>query len=299
MVNIKFVEEFRLDLELRQLRKHTQESYISNVNHFLRYNPDPRNVGRNELKRYLDILLNNDLADSTLKSYFISVNALYEWMKYEGMVKENPIPPFRKRYLPRRSVKEKRQDISVDDAKRILKRMGHILDLAIHTVYAKTGMRRAELFELKVQDLKLDKWQINGPITGKRIDYRPLFLDIETMDIMLDYLDWRDEYATSDYLFISRTSGQKINKDYPGSALRKIGGELGIHKTDGALEEKLTPHCWRRFFTTQLHRAGMDPEYIKYLRGDVMEQEAWQIYNAIDPEDVRFEYLEKIPKLFA
>jgi integrase len=119
------------------------------------------------------------------------------------------------------------------------------------------------------------------------------------MDLMLDYLDWRDEYATSDYLFISKVSGQKINKDYPGSALVENRRRIGHTQHKWIPDEKFPPHCWRRFFTTQLHRAGMDPEYIKYLRGDVIEPEAWQIYNAIDPEDVRSEYLNKIPKLFA
>jgi len=41
----------------------------------------------------------------------------------------------------------------------------------------------------------------------------------------------------------------------------------------------------------------MDPEYIKWLRGDSLKKDAWQRYNHIDPAEVREQYLRKIPQL--
>lgn len=46
-----------------------------------------------------------------------------------------------------------------------------------------------------------------------------------------------------------------------------------------------------------LYRAGMDPQYIKWLRGDSLQKEAWQVHNHIDIESVRMEYERCIPKL--
>ena len=49
-------------------------------------------------------------------------------------------------------------------------------------------------------------------------------------------------------------------------------------------------------FTTELRRAGMSREFIKELRGDV-RHEAIDIYDHIEPEELKREYLARIPKL--
>lgn len=81
--------------------------------------------------------------------------------------------------------------------------------------------------------------------------------------------------------------------------LADLGEKLHLHNSNGPLDRKLTPHCFRHWFTTHLFRAGMDPQYIKFLRGDSMRVESWQIYNRIDPEMVRIEYLRCIPKILS
>ncbi|WP_370575730.1 tyrosine-type recombinase/integrase [Methanomethylovorans sp.] len=290
------VDNYIFDLKLQQLRPHTIENYVSDVNHFLKHIKSPTSIGQGDLQKYLHVLLGSELADSTLKSYFISLNSFYDFLVYDGYCQKNPIPPFRKRYLPRREVQQKRQTVDLFIAQKIIKRTGHILDKTIHALFAKTGIRREELIILKKDDLHLSEEYIKGPVTGKRLEHRHLFLDTEMMEIMLDYLDWRDEYAKSDYLFIS-PAGSKLHKDYPGRYLRKVGEELGIHDHNGPLDARLTPHCWRHFFTTQMHKGKMDPEYIKYLRGDIMTREAWEIYNHLDIEDIRRAYLMCSPKL--
>jgi integrase len=163
---------------------------------------------------------------------------------------------------------------------------------------AKTGMRREELLMLHDKDLNIDEWIIKAPVTGKRLEFRPLFLDDESMLVILDYLDWRDEYASSEFLFVSPNTGDKLHRDYPNHYLRKVGLQLGIHDPAGPLDHRLTSHCWRWFFTTQMHRAKMDEQYIKYLRGDVLgSRAAWEGYLNIDTELLRLEYLRCVPHL--
>lgn len=62
------------------------------------------------------------------------------------------------------------------------------------------------------------------------------------------------------------------------------------------MKERFTPHCLRHWFTTHLRRSGMPRDYIKWLRGDSMN-ETMDIYNHIDVEDVRESYNSHIPKL--
>lgn len=205
-------------MRLRQLRKHTIENYVSDVRHFLKYYPEPSTITNNELERYLETLLLKKLTPSTMKSYFISLNAFYEMLLYKEETKNNPIPTFRKIFLPRRTQRpDKRQYI---------------------------------------------------------------------------------EYAKSDYLFITPSTGGKMHKDKPGNYLRKVGQELSIHTPGGALDERLTPHCWRWSFTTWMFQRGMREQHIKYMRGDILgSKEAWEGYLEINPRHVRKEWEKKIPKL--
>jgi len=72
-----------------------------------------------------------------------------------------------------------------------------------------------------------------------------------------------------------------------------------MHDPHGPLERKLTPHCFRHFFTSYLFRAGMTPLYIKFLRGDSLRTESWMIYNRIDSELVRAEYMRCMPQILS
>lgn len=106
------------------------------------------------LEEYLHILLANELAHSTLKSYFISLSCFFYMLVYKKKCQQNPVPTFRKIFLPRRTVHpDKRQFVPVDTARTIMRRAGHIQDKAIHMLLAKSGLRREELLILQEKDL--------------------------------------------------------------------------------------------------------------------------------------------------
>lgn len=294
----ELIDLFVSDLELRQLTAHTISGYKANVRTFLEIYPDPVGIGRYELQAFLRILQDNNLKGSTIKSYFIALNAFYEWMIYERICESNPIPGFRKRYLSRKIRKDTRQIIDCEAATKIIRMAGHIQDKAILLMLAKTGMRRGELLDMQITDLDFEKHLIKCPPKPKRSNCT-MFMDDELSFIMDFYLRWWDIHAPDDcpWLWINE-AGHRIHKDHIGRVLAKLGEALGIHdplSTD--LDRRLTPHCFRHFFVTQLFRAGMDPEYIRWLRGDSMDVSSWQIYNHIDIEAVRKEYEKNVPKL--
>jgi integrase/recombinase XerD len=77
----------------------------------------------------------------------------------------------------------------------------------------------------------------------------------------------------------------------------KAAERVGLHDPKSSRpEDHFSPHCCRHWFTTHLIRSGMPRDYIKWLRGDAMN-EAIDIYNHIDPEDVKRSYLAHIPML--
>lgn len=288
-----------VDCQARGLTKHTIETYRSCVLDFLHYHHDPAAVKLEDLRSYLGTLRIRNLQGSTLKGYFAAISTLYDYLFYYGAIDANPIPSFRKRYLSR--IKEQyngentRQLISIQSMQLLVSRADHIRDLALVLSYAKTGMRKSENLDLEIDDINTRTGEFIIPPKAKRSNRRA-FMDEELRTVMERYLSWREDHARCDWLWISDAGGH-LHKDMPNVILARLAAPLGLHDPCGPLCHRFTTHCCRHFFTTHLRRAGMDKEFIKWLRGDSLSKEAWEIYNHIDPEDVRQEYLRCTPGL--
>jgi integrase/recombinase XerD len=293
---MKFIERFILDCRAKGMTKHSIETYQSNVSEFLKYNPDPRIVSIDQLRSYLEILRNRQLSQSTLKGYMSAVSSFYDFLIFEKDILVNPVLPFRKRYLDRiKCHPEIRQLLGIEEMQDLVRSTRNIQERALIMVLAKTGIRRGELHDIRESDLDFVRKNIRVPQKAKRSN-NIAFMDHELESALKEFLTWRQGRAKTDWLWIS-TKGGRIHKDAPGMIIADIGRKLHLHQDKGPLSRKLTPHCFRHWFTTHLFRAGMDPQYIKFLRGDSLRKESWQIYNRIDIELVRVEYLRCMPQL--
>lgn len=294
-----YLEGFCLDCEARGLTRHTIETYRSNLKDFLHIVHDPIWATRDDLRKYLLTLRARSPAGSTLKGHFSALSMFYEYLIYEGLAYYNPILPIRKRYLSQIKLvtggENTRQLISIQDMRHLIQKARKIQDTAILMVLAKTGIRRGELLDMKIDGIDLQNGIIRLPAKAKR-SQRIAFIDMELYTILKKYLQWRSKRARSPWVWINKT-GNKIDRDYPGELIASLASPLGLHQPRAPLCYRLTPHCFRHFFTTHLFRSGMDPQYIMWLRGDSMGKQSWQLYNHIDPEAVRVEYQRRIPKL--
>jgi integrase/recombinase XerD len=291
-----YLEMFLVDCRTKGMTKHSIETYQSNVSEFLIYNPDPRIVSTEHLRSYLEKLRSRQLSHSTLKGYMSAIASFYDFLVFENEIQINPVLSFRKRYLDRIKCKsEIRQLISIEEMRSLFKAARHILARTIIMILAKTGIRRGELHELKEKDLDFERHIIHLPLKAKRSNNIAI-MDEELERTLKEYLLWRQARTKTDWLWISKKGG-RIHKDAPGKIIAEIGRKLHLHQDKGPLCQRLTPHCFRHWFTSHLFRAGMNPQYIQFLRGDSLRDESWQIYNRIDIELVRTEYLRCIPQI--
>lgn len=294
------IKEFVADCQARGLTQHTIETYRSTVKSFLQRCKDPCTVDFEQLKAFLADLRARNLSGSTLKGYFASIAAYYDFLIYQGAMESNPIPAFRKRYLrikEQQNGENTRQLLSVQQVQLLVSAAPGIREKALIMVLAKTGIRRGELLSLRTGDIGLKDGTIRIPAKAKRSN-RLTFLDEELKETLREYLSWREGKARTSWLWITDHGG-RIHKDVPNRILADLGAAMGLHIKEGPISAKLTCHCMRHWFTTHLFRAGLNVEYLKWLRGDAMRKEAWQIYNHIDIEEVRAEYLRKVPKLIS
>jgi integrase/recombinase XerD len=189
-----------------------------------------------------------------------------------------------------------RQLISVRQMAELVYTTENLLERAIIITLAKSGMRRKELIAMDLEDLDV----VNGTIylkqTPKRTN-RIVFIDQEAINILELYLEMRPDNSES-ALFISngQRGDQRISRNFVYNTVTQNAQRLGFHNPDGLLIEKFTPHCCRHWFTTHLRRAGMSREFMQAMRGDVIK-DAVDIYDHIDLEELRRDYLDKIPQL--
>ena len=273
-----YLDKFLVDCETKGMTRHSIETYQSNVLEFFTYYPRPHEVTTDHLRFYLNKLRARNLAISTLKGYMSAVSSFFDFLVFENEIQLNPIPAFRKRYLDHIKYNPSaRQLISIREMQELYCAAPHILKKVIIMILAKTGIRRGELHDLKESDLDFYRKTIHIPEKKKRSNYIS-FMDDEFEHTLKEYLVWGNRKAKTEYLLISNKGG-RIHKDRYGMILAELGRELHLHRNDRALEAKLTPHCFRHWFTTNLFRSGMNSQYIKFLRGDSLRDEAWQIYN--------------------
>ncbi|MCK5581361.1 MAG: tyrosine-type recombinase/integrase [Candidatus Omnitrophica bacterium] len=305
-INIK---DFLKECRTRGLTDHTTETYKSNVACFLDFVGDPLDVDIPILRKFLDYLREDmvytvgkkkkkGVSPRTLNAYFSAIRTYYDYLIIEGDLETNPILAFRKRYLTNHKQKtngdNSRQLISIDQMIELISSAEEILHITLMLVLAKTGIRKGELLAMDIDDLNLGKGEIIIKPKAKRTN-RLLFIDKETVLALKQYLEWRKPRAKCKALWIS-PMGQRMHKDDPYDIITTYAMKLGLHDPDGSLNKKFTPHCFRHWFTTHLKRAGMEREFIQELRGDSHE-DAFDIYNHIDPQDLKEDYLDSMPVL--
>ena len=297
------LDAFRQDMCLRGFAKSTVTRNISNVRRYILWaqekNLAPEQGRKEDLLAYLAYLRAKGQRQSSMTATFVSLSSWFEYLVESGELPSNPIPAIQKRYL--RNYKDEirqRQIISVEDAAKMVHATIDTRDRAILLVFLKTGIRRNELITLDLVDLDLQGMSLTLKPTPKRSN-RMVFFDDETRRALARWIKSREmRFKKGDQkaLFIS-SMGTRLQESGVDFLVREAAMRIGLHDHDSSkLEDKFTPHCCRHWNATHLLQAGMSREFVKWLRGDAMK-EAIDIYNHINPEDVRRSYLAHIPQL--
>lgn len=293
------MNDFLQDLRIRGRTQRSIESYKSVLSEFLLYNPSPCDVDKHELRIYLEHLQDRGLKIATLKTYFSAVSTFYDFLVYEDLAQVNPILPFRQRYLDKPTKHENRQIPTKTQVKFLLASITDIQHIAPILTLAKTGARRGEFHRLRPEDIDFKRSVINLPEAAKR-NNRQIPMDDELSGTLQEYLKWRFTKSHTPYMWLSPRGGHQ-HKDDINALISKYAKPLELHNASGPLNQRLTCHCFRGFFTTELRRAGMKKEYLMVLRGDSLEKHTIESHylssDYMDFENIRKEYQKYIFKL--
>ena len=302
------MSKFEADCRDRHLTEETIGRYKSAMRIFFRFLRDRNltvfDVDKHVLKDLIHHRCAQGIDQKTLENNFTTLSTFYEFLCFEGLANNNPVLPVRKRYLKRYKDEDddidssERKLISIEEMSMLVNSILSVRDRAVVVLLAKTGFRRSELVSINLSDIN---WQEQS-ITLQRKKFkkrsgRIVFFDDECGRLLKRWITQRSQMdVKTEALFINEYGG-RLNRNGIYNLVTKYAEAAGLHNPkSNKIEDRFSTHNCRHWFTTMLRRNSMQREFIKALRGD-RRKEAIDIYDHIDKEELRREYLACIPQL--
>lgn len=280
----------------KRYSEHTVISYKFDLEQFMqfiavRYELDsPSEITGVMIRSWVIELINENAKPVTVKRKLSALKTYFKFLLRERVIVQNPMlqvsSPKQGKRLPifvpvpeMINLLEKRQwgnDFS------------SLRDRLILEILYGTGIRRAELVGLKLQDIDLNQQQIR--ILGKGSKTRLLPIGAGLCQLIADYLSLRQSSFDSIvhlYLLIT-DKGAPIYPRLVYQIVRKYLSEV-------TTIEKRSPHVLRHTFATHLSDSGAELSAIKELLGHA-NLTATQIYTHNSIERLRQVYQQAHPK---
>ncbi|TLP81049.1 tyrosine-type recombinase/integrase [Maribacter sp. ACAM166] len=263
------VSEFTLYLSLeKKYSKHTTKAYERDILEFSEFCrieggvADIDSVGysfiRSWIVRLSDAEINNRSINrkiSSLKAYFKFLQKI-EVLEVNPLLKHKALKTSKKVEIPFSELEMQNVLAAIEYTNNF---QGCRDQLLIHVLYA-TGMRRAELIQLKVSDISFEAMTIK--VLGKRNKERLIPMLRETKVKFEYYLKMRkalSQIKAENYVFLTE-SGDKI---YETLVYRVINKYFRVVSS----KVKTSPHILRHTFATHLLNEGADLNSVKELLG--------------------------------
>ncbi|SDS69717.1 integrase/recombinase XerC [Gramella sp. MAR_2010_147] len=266
-----FFMPFSAFLDYLQLEKkysvHTITAYKADLSDFQLYietafeQKTLDDVNYAQIRSWIVELSESNISNRTINRKISSLKAYYRFLLKTEQIESSPLTKHKALKTP----KKIQIPFSEDEIVRVLETIDDstlegIRDRLIVELFYSTGIRRAELINIKISDLDLDGGVLK--VLGKRNKERYIPLIASVKDTASKYLEGRrhtENISGSDYLFLT-SKGDKI---YESFVYRIINNYFS--KVSGKL--KRSPHILRHSFATHLLNQGANLNAVKELLG--------------------------------
>lgn len=324
MKNLDFewlTDEFMLYCRSTQLREKTMSSYEQTLHLFGRWLSDELKIytvdkiTENVIRRYIDDLQTrgkytfyvNDLSKkknypdrrrdyrkpvsvTTINNYIRNIRVFFNWMEREYIIRKNPMKRIRQLKYNRQA----KVFLSDEDLKKLLSKFDKSYftehrDYAMIMLMLDSGMRLGECSTLLVTDLELARKRINlrAEETKGRKD-RTVYFSPKTESILRRWLQFKDRYVESDYLFPVKEHGGSIGVGNFESNFKRYINRAGLN-------EDYCPHCLRNNFAKRCLMNGMDIFTLSKILGHSSVEVTEQAYLDLTDDDISKQYHRASP----
>ncbi len=256
----------------------TVTAYIRDIEFFQKFlkthhnSNDASEVGYSEIRQWIVALVQSGISNRSINRKIASLNTYYKFLLKTETITANPL----KKHKSLKVSKKIQVPFSEQELETVLKYSIEITDfksarnhLIIELFYA-TGIRRAELINLKLLDIDFSNKQLK--VLGKRNKERYIPLIDSVLSSINMYLKYRNQLEVikdNHFLFLT----QKGIKMYETLVYRIINTYFSTVSS----KSKCSPHVLRHSFATHLLNKGADLNAVKELLGHA-SLAATQIY---------------------
>lgn len=264
-----FLSEFTSYLSLeKNYSEHTVMAYKSDISEFADFcandfdNADIDQVEYNLVRSWIVSLSQKNISNRSINRKISSLKAYFKFLQKIGTLKSSPLV----KHKALKTSKKIEIPFSEIEMERVISAIEYSDDfegrrdqLLVHILYA-TGIRRAELIQLKMSQVSFDAMTIK--VLGKRNKERVIPMLPETKEKFIAYVVKRqelNEIHDKDHVFLTASGNimyetlvyRLINKYF-----RRVSSKV-----------KTSPHILRHTFATHLLNKGADLNAVKELLG--------------------------------
>lgn len=301
MDQIKLIEAFVADLKILGRSPDTIKQYPRCVKRLLEFSGgDLLKVDGKMMGEFVEYLCGKGISIVSVSRYVAALSTFFDFLVFKEVIERNPITPaFRGHYFrgyKPHSAAQRRQCIKIEQAKLLLHSILDIREQAVVCLLLKTGIRRKEVSELDLVSVDIPNLTLHVRPTGKRSG-EVIYFDDEMAFVFKKWLKRRQKMDTkgSPAFFLDRF-GNRLSPNAIDMLFSKHAKAVGLHNPQSKrLEDRLSPHSCRHFFTTWMIDAGMQREFIAQLRGDHSGGTIGVYYHP-SPQKVKESYMACAPK---
>jgi len=242
------------ELQRRNYSKNTTRSYLQIVGEFGKhFDKPPDRLGLDEIRQYQAHLFEVRKLEARTVGYYTSALRFFyvKTLKRPYQLDEFPYPK-RPQRLP--------IVLSQDEAVALINSAKNLYHRAMLMTLYSTGMRRAEMCQLKVEDLDSQRMVIHIR-QGKGGKDRDVPLSGQLLETLRAYWRWMRPRT---YLFPGTVNGSRADKPIttkvPWEACQEAAQRAGITK-------RVSPHLLRHSYATHLMENGADLLTVQALLG--------------------------------
>lgn len=242
-------EEYLLKLELKRYSNNTVKAYVNCFEAFINYygSFDPIDINENEIRLYLQKLVQEGKSTSYINQAINSIKFFYEIV--HGM-------PNRFYTIERpRKVTKLPKVLSKEEVLAIIGHTNNIKHRCIVALLYSSGLRRNELLNLKVTDIDSKRMMV----CVKRAKGNKDRFTVLSNELLRDLRDYYREYRPKEFLFEGARGGI-----YSATSILNI---IDSAAKKAGIRRKISPHMLRHSFATHLLENGTDIRHIQLLLG--------------------------------
>lgn len=271
--------------QVKDIKDHTIREYIIDIQERGKYSMYTDQFSREAKSAVRRRDYRTPVSTITVNNYLRNLKAFFNWLDDMDFVKQTPMRKIKE--LP--AERKPRQFITDEQIIRLMRSFdksyfSEYRDYAIVMLLLDTGMRLGECLCQTIDNIDIVKQcvYLDADITKGRKS-RTVFFSSKTAKEVRKWLQFKDRYCESDYLFPSKAT--KVPMD-----IRVFEGGFRKYLKRAGLPEGISPHNLRNNFAKRCLVAGMDIYTLSRILGHSSVTVTEKAYLDIDDDDLRRKY---------